>query len=88
MLKRVYASKGPRILHLECPRHGLHTAARPVKSIAALVNTSELDQSQEIRVNGFVNSLRRQKKVVFATIRDGTTLTPIQALLDPTKAAE
>lgn len=71
-----------------CRRNGLHTqGALPVKSIAALLEKPGNVESSQIQVNGFVNSLRRQKKVVFATLRDGSTTTPLQAILDPVNAA-
>lgn len=39
-----------------------------------------------IRVAGLVRSIRRQKRVAFAHISDGTTLQPIQAILSPEQA--
>jgi len=34
-------------------------------------------------VNGWVKSLRKQKKIAFAALQDGSTLEPLQAVLKP-----
>ena len=39
-----------------------------------------------ITVNGFVRSLRKQKRVAFAAIGDGSSLEPLQAVLSPEQA--
>lgn len=45
-------------------------------------------EDQEIKVNGFVRSVRKQKRFAFAEISDGSTVEPIQAILKPAQAAE
>lgn len=59
--------------------------------IASLLHGSgrpESAEPTEIYVPGFIQSLRRQKKVVFAAIRDGSSLQTLQAVLTPTQAEE
>jgi asparaginyl-tRNA synthetase len=39
-------------------------------------------------VNGFIRSVRKQKRFAFAEISDGSTVEPMQAILKPAQAAE
>ncbi len=56
--------------------------------INSLVNpkhgTSLSDTS--VTVNGYVRSLRKQKRVTFAAIGDGSTMESLQAVLKPEQA--
>lgn len=45
-------------------------------------------QEQEIKVKGFIRSVRKQKRFAFAEISDGSTVEALQALLSPSQAAE
>lgn len=45
-------------------------------------------EGQEIQVNGFIRSVRKQKRFAFAEISDGSTVEPLQAVLKPAQAAE
>lgn len=45
-------------------------------------------EDQEIKINGFVRSVRKQKRFAFAEISDGSTVAPLQAILKPAQAAE
>lgn len=45
-------------------------------------------EDQEIKVNGFIRSVRKQKRFAFAEISDGSTVEPLQAILKPAQAAE
>lgn len=45
-------------------------------------------EADSVDVYGWVRSLRRQKKVAFAAIGDGSTLDPLQAVLKPEHAAQ
>lgn len=45
-------------------------------------------EDQEIKVNGFIRSVRKQKRFAFAEITDGSTVEPVQAFLKPAQAAE
>jgi hypothetical protein len=40
-------------------------------------------QREDIKVGGIIRSIRRQKHASFAHISDGSTLVPIQVVLDP-----
>jgi asparaginyl-tRNA synthetase len=62
---------------------GLHS--RPLaheSSIAALLDQGPKDSGKVI-VNGFIRSIRNQKHRSFASIGDGSSLEPLQALLTP-----
>lgn len=45
-------------------------------------------EDQEIKVNGFIRSVRKQKRFAFAEISDGSSVEPLQAILKPAQAAE
>ncbi|OGE53183.1 hypothetical protein PENARI_c008G01039 [Penicillium arizonense] len=45
-------------------------------------------EDQEVRVNGFIRSVRKQKRFAFAEISDGSTVEPMQAILKPAQAAD
>ena len=48
---------------------------------------SQLTEADGVDVYGWVRSLRRQKKVAFVAIGDGSTLESVQAVLKPEDAA-
>lgn len=68
--------------------------ARPsVLRCAQILQSSKKDgpcalEDQEIKVNGFIRSVRKQKRFAFAEISDGSTVEPLQAILKPAQAAE
>lgn len=45
-------------------------------------------EDKEIKINGFIRSVRKQKRFAFAEISDGSTVEPLQAILKPAQAAE
>ena len=45
-------------------------------------------EDQELKLQGLIRSVRKQKKFAFAEISDGSTVTPLQAILTPSQAAE
>lgn len=45
-------------------------------------------ENQEIKLHGFVRSVRKQKRFAFAEISDGSAVEAVQAVLSPTQAAE
>ena len=62
---------------------GLHS--RPLgheSSIAYLLDQGPTD-SEKVIVNGFIRSIRNQKQRSFASVGDGSSLEPLQALLTP-----
>ncbi|KAJ6020663.1 hypothetical protein N7540_006167 [Penicillium herquei] len=71
------ATAGPRPSALRC---------------AQILQSSKSDEpcrleNQEIKVNGFIKSVRKQKRRAFAEISDGSTIEPLQAILTPEQAA-
>jgi hypothetical protein len=54
-------------------------------SVAHLLGTGPADPSNVV-VNGFIRSLRSQKQRAFASIGDGSSLEPLQAILTPEQA--
>lgn len=56
-------------------------------SVAKLLGTSpESVDEVKVNVNGFIRSIRNQKKISFASIGDGSSVQPLQALLTPQQA--
>ncbi|CAG8034418.1 unnamed protein product [Penicillium olsonii] len=45
-------------------------------------------EDQEVKINGFIRSVRKQKRFAFAEISDGSTVEPLQAILKPAQAAD
>lgn len=70
-------------------RRLLHTTAlRPtIRQLLASSRTGTWNPNQTVQVDGWVKSIRRQKKVAFAVIQDGTSSDTLQAVFtDPTMA--
>lgn len=44
-------------------------------------------EEKEIRINGTIRSVRKQKRFAFAQISDGSTVEPLQAFLTPAQAS-
>jgi asparaginyl-tRNA synthetase len=75
-----------------------HNSASPgtrpsVLRCAQILQASKADgpnrfEDQEVKVNGLVRSVRKQKRFAFAEISDGSTVEPLQAILKPAQAAE
>lgn len=58
-------------------------------NIAALLRSSveNTDESTpKIEVNGYVRTIRKQKRIAFAAVGDGSSLQPVQAVLTPDQA--
>ena len=45
-------------------------------------------ENEEVQVKGHIRSVRKQKRVAFAEITDGSTAQSLQAILKPDQAAE
>ena len=45
-----------------------------------------LSAGDTLKVNGFISSVRKQKRVAFAAVSDGSTLDTLQAVLTPEQA--
>ncbi|TGO08853.1 hypothetical protein BTUL_0188g00010 [Botrytis tulipae] len=56
-------------------------------SVAKLLGTAPENVDEvKVNVNGFIRSIRNQKKISFASIGDGSSVQPLQALLTPQQA--
>ena len=65
------------------------TASRALSERAKIAELLAQDEEAKgVDVYGWVRSLRKQKKVAFAAIGDGSTLDPLQAVLKPEDAAQ
>jgi hypothetical protein len=62
-----------------------HLYKFPIPTIRDLLSKQILDKSVKVPavVQGWVRTVRLQKKVAFAEIADGSTVSGIQAVLDP-----
>ncbi|KAJ5493016.1 Asparagine--tRNA ligase [Penicillium diatomitis] len=86
--RRTFVTSAPRLNASALSR------CRPItRRCAQILEASKADgpcslEDQEIKVNGFVRSVRKQKRFAFAEISDGSTIEPVQAILKPSQAAE
>lgn len=55
-------------------------------NIAAILGRDE--PIEDAQVNGWVRSIRKQKKIAFAALGDGSTLDPLQAVMKPEQAEQ
>ena len=56
------------------------------KTIADVLNGAlRPAETQVLTVSGFVRSIRKQKRVAFASVSDGSCLEPLQAVLYPSQ---
>lgn len=56
------------------------------KAIAELLHKNEA--SDDVQIDGWVRSVRKQKRVAFIALGDGSAIDPLQAVLKPEQAAE
>jgi uncharacterized membrane protein YccC len=61
------------------------SASSATSSIAHLLDQGPQD-AENVVVNGFIRSIRNQKQRSFASVGDGSSLEPLQALLTPEQA--
>lgn len=59
-----------------------------VADLLDLKNSTATAETTEVHVAGWVRSLRKQKRIAFATLSDGSSHTTLQAVLTPSLAAE
>ncbi|KAF2433701.1 asparaginyl-tRNA synthetase [Tothia fuscella] len=62
------------------------TARRSASNISQLHNSNSAFEAKSLTVNGFVRSIRKQKRVAFAAITDGSSVDVLQAVLTPEQA--
>lgn len=55
---------------------------------AKLLQESGRNEDQEIRLKGLVRNVRKQKKMAFVEVSDGSTIQPVHALMKPDYAVE
>ncbi|KAF2176326.1 asparaginyl-tRNA synthetase [Zopfia rhizophila CBS 207.26] len=80
--------------HPRLPYRPRHSSTRSPSNIASLLIEAPSSPSLEktsssgeiLTVNGFVRTVRRQKRVAFAAIGDGSSMHTIQAVLTPEQA--
>jgi asparaginyl-tRNA synthetase len=77
-----------RTLQINTSLRWSSTIQKPA-NIASLLKSSANDtneSSPEIEVNGYVRTIRKQKRIAFAAVGDGSSLQPVQAVLTPNQA--
>jgi len=77
------------IKHLEVQaRRYLSSSSAHLKRVNVSQLLTQDSEARDVDVYGWVRSLRKQKKVAFAALGDGSTLDPLQAVLKPEDAAQ
>ncbi|OOF96657.1 hypothetical protein ASPCADRAFT_206846 [Aspergillus carbonarius ITEM 5010] len=84
--RRTFATSVARLNHRPAARPAGSTLLRCAQLLESQKGSSWEDQ--EIKLNGFIRSVRKQKRFAFAEISDGSTVKPLQAILKPSQAAE
>lgn len=74
------------LLHPLCPQPAVpsHTV-RLASSVARLLAGPR--QGERVSVDGWVRSVRKQKRIAFAAVGDGSSLAPVQVVMSPEQAA-
>lgn len=62
-------------------------AGAAASSPADATETETATPAATATINGWIKSIRKMGKIVFAHISDGSTLTPVQVVLEKTQAA-
>jgi hypothetical protein len=86
--QRTFATSVARLNSNAAGRSGGTTVLRCSEILRKSQAGSSSYENQEIKINGFVRSVRKQKRFAFAEITDGSTIEPLQAFLKPAQAAE
>lgn len=85
--QRTFATSVARLNSNATGRSGGTTLLRCAEVLRKSQAGSSSYEDQEIKINGFVRSVRKQKRFAFAEITDGSTTEPLQAFLKPAQAA-
>lgn len=85
--RRTFATSVARLNNRPAARSAGSTLLRCAQVLEQGQKGSSLED-QEIQLNGFIRSVRKQKRFAFAEISDGSTVKPLQAILNPSQAAE
>lgn len=77
-----------RTLRVDSSVRWSSTTQKPANIASLLKSSAENDEetSPEIEVNGYVRTIRKQKRIAFAAVGDGSSLQPVQAVLTPDQA--
>lgn len=77
-----------RTLRANVPFRLASTFHKPANIASLLESSAESTEEslQEIEVNGYVRTIRKQKRIAFAAVGDGSSLQPVQAVLTPEQA--
>ncbi|KAA8646067.1 asparagine--tRNA ligase SLM5 [Aspergillus tanneri] len=85
--RRAFATSVAR-LNRQPPQSVAPTLLRCAQALQKSQDGSSSLENQDIKLQGVVRSVRKQKRFAFAEISDGSTIEPVQAFLNPTQAAE
>ena len=77
-----------RTLRANLPVRLTSTFHKPANIASLLKSSAEstAESSPEIEVDGYVRTIRKQKRIAFAAVGDGSSLQPVQAVLTPEQA--
>lgn len=75
---------GPSITGFAARRDKSATTRQSVAELLELSPQADAPESVELRA--FIRSIRKQKKKAFAAVDDGSSLRPLQAVLEPEQA--
>lgn len=88
------ASCGTRILRPSSKRALSYSRARQYESTSSRQKTQSIAEllesgaaAEDVQVDGWVRSVRKQKRIAFAAVGDGSTVDSVQAVLKPEDAA-
>ncbi|KAL2425323.1 Asparagine-tRNA ligase, mitochondrial [Exophiala dermatitidis] len=88
-LRHVPHSRSIRLLHEDRSKSAAVSPVPPSVRYAQLLNNPGKHETHQIKITGLVRSVRKQKKVAFARIADGSTLATVQAVFpDPALAKD
>ncbi|KEQ69559.1 asparaginyl-tRNA synthetase [Aureobasidium namibiae CBS 147.97] len=64
------------------------TIQKPANIASLLKSSAETtdESTPEIEINGYVRTIRKQKRIAFAAVGDGSSMQPVQAVLTPDQA--
>lgn len=64
------------------------TIQKPTNIASLLKSSAETTEESTpgIEINGYVRTIRKQKRIAFAAVGDGSSLQPVQAVLTPDQA--
>ncbi|KAK5125250.1 hypothetical protein LTR85_000926 [Meristemomyces frigidus] len=85
---RGWVSPTCTITRLEARPRSFSTSRAYLKRVNVAQLLASDAEAKHVDVYGWVRSLRKQKKIAFAALGDGSTLEPLQAVLKPDDAAQ